>query len=103
MSGCERERHSLLMIRSFVDDSSDGNVYLLGGWVADYSEWERFSDDWAQALREEPGIDYFRHHEAKAAIPEGQFKDWPESDVNTKMTKLVDVICAHEMYGIVSG
>ena len=54
-------------------------------------------------MREEPRIDYFRHHEAKAAIPEGQFEDWPESDINRKMTKLVDVICAHEMYGIVSG
>jgi hypothetical protein len=91
------------MIRAFVDDSSDGNVSLLAGWVADYAEWERFSQRWIEVLKERPKIDYFRHHEAKTDPPTGQFENWTKEQIESKMTKLVEVICEHEMYGAVVG
>lgn len=91
------------MIRAFVDDSSDGSISLLGGWVANNSEWERFSHNWAEVLREAPKIDYFRHHEAKTDPPTGQFTNWTKELIDSKITKLVEVICDHEMYGVVVG
>lgn len=84
-----------------MDDSSDGNIFLLGGWVADASEWEKFSSRWAEILREEPQIAYFKHSEAKAS--RGQFEGWSPEQIHLKMTRLVDVICEYRMYGVIVG
>jgi hypothetical protein len=89
------------MIRAFFDESSDGATFLLGGWVADDEHWESFAKDWEKGLRTEPTIEYFSHHEAKAA--KGQFSGWLVQQIESKTQSLVDIICQHEMYGIVTG
>ncbi len=91
------------MTQAFVDDSSDGNISMLGGWVADDAEWKRFTNGWAEVLRQEPKINYFRHHEAKTDPPTGEFENWTSEKIDSKIMKLVDVICEHEMYGVVVG
>jgi hypothetical protein len=91
------------MIRGFFDDSSDGSIFLVAGWVTDYQTWERFSKNWRDALDENPKINYFRHHEAKSDPPSGQFEGWSPGQIEAKMRRLANVICKHEMYGVVSG
>jgi hypothetical protein len=91
------------MIRGFFDDSEQGEIFLIAGWVTNYETWERFTEEWRSVLDQEPAIKYFKHHEAKGEPPTGQFAGWPATQVETKITQLVDVICRHEMYGVVSG
>jgi len=92
-----------MSIRGFLDESEQGNTFILAGWVSDRATWERFSEDWYAAIREAPAIEYFKHHEAKGEPPTGQFAGWPRKHINAKMNQLVDIICAHEMYGVISG
>jgi hypothetical protein len=91
------------MIRAFIDESEQGNVFLMAGWVTDYETWQRFNEDWRRALDAEPTIRYFKHHEAKGDPPSGEFKGWSPEQIEDKIAKLVDVVCRHEMYGVVSG
>jgi hypothetical protein len=93
----------LVMIRGFFDESEQGNVFLIAGWVADFKTWECFTEDWRTALDADPRIEYFKHHEAKSDPPSGQFAGWTPEQVDTKISKLVNVICRHEMYGVTSG
>jgi hypothetical protein len=103
MSSSGRARRVLVMIRGFFDDSAQGDVFLIAGWVTDYETWERFTADWRAALDSDPAIQYFKHHEAKGDPPTGQFEGWSVEQVDAKISKLVDVICRHEMYGVCSG
>jgi hypothetical protein len=91
------------VIQAFIDDSSNGDVFLLGRWVADCSTWEKFSREWAEALKRAPSITYFRHHEAKANPPSGEFKGWSRDLIDEKMESLVEVICRNSMYGAITG
>lgn len=91
------------MIRGFIDDSEQEEVFVLAGWVTDYQTWELFTEKWRAVLDEPPAIKYFKHHEAKGEPPRGEFEGWPETDIATKMQKLTEVICGHPMYGAISG
>jgi len=103
MSNAVKASRVLCMIRGFLDESAQGDVFVLAGWVTDHNTWKSFSEDWQTALDESPAIQYFSHHEAKGEPPSGEFKDWPIEQVQAKMDRLADVICRHEMYGVVSG
>jgi len=89
------------MVRAFFDESDNGAIYLMGGWVATVSVWEDFSDAWEMVLRSEPSIEYFKHHEAKSAS--GQFLNWSTDQIQAKMLTLAGVISDFEIYGIVGG
>jgi hypothetical protein len=91
------------MIRAFFDESGQGDIFLMAGWVTDDQTWERFSKDWTAALQHDPPIRYFKHHEAKGDPPSGEFVGWSKKQIEDKITTLVDVICRHEMYGVTSG
>jgi hypothetical protein len=91
------------MIRGYFDESAQGNVFLIAGWVAGFETWARFTEDWRTALDSEPAIRYFKHHEAKSDPPSGEFAGWSIEAIEAKLTKLVDVICRHQMYGVCSG
>jgi hypothetical protein len=91
------------MIRGFFDESEQGDIFLIAGWVTDYETWERFSEEWRAVLEAEPRIEYFKHHEAKSVPPSGQFQGFTPEQVDAKISALVEVICRHEMYGVTSG
>jgi hypothetical protein len=91
------------MFRGFFDDSERGDIFLIAGWVTDYDTWDRFTKDWREALDADPVIKYFKHHEAKSDPPAGQFQGWSLEQVDSKISRLVDVICRHEMYGVTAG
>lgn len=39
------------MFRLYLDESKHDNVFALGGYLGRLSQWERFEDEWALALR----------------------------------------------------
>jgi hypothetical protein len=76
-------------------------VFLIGGWVANDNEWDRFSTEWTIVLQTPPAIRYFSHHESKAAG--GQFEGWTPQQIEAKAIALTEVICHRDVYGIISG
>jgi hypothetical protein len=91
------------MICCYFDESESGPVFLIAGWVSDYETWSQFTTDWNSVLSADPPVQYFKHHEAKTNPPSGQFEGWSAEQVDAKISRLVDVICRHEMYGAATG
>jgi hypothetical protein len=68
------------MWQAFVDDSGHRQhapVLVLGGFLAPYSQWQRFIEDWRLMLDMDPGIAYFKMNEAHRL--RGEFIGWSES------------------------
>jgi len=59
---------------AYIDDSGShkqGPAFVMGGLVAGWSEWARFSEEWREVLEEKPRLAYFKLKEALRR--EGQF------------------------------
>jgi hypothetical protein len=90
------------MMRAFFDEASDNtDDFLMGGWLASFEEWEKFSEVWATELKFPPSISYFNHNEALGR--KGEFKGWSESARDDKMLALAGVIARHNLIGLVGG
>jgi Protein of unknown function (DUF3800) len=96
-------RERLLMpVRVFADDSGSGGespYFVLGGYMADFLTWERFSDRWDATLAEAPAIDYFKMSEAESL--RGQFareNGWTDRTRDQKVNALIDVILEHDVF-----
>ncbi|MGB6961760.1 MAG: hypothetical protein WBF01_15260 [Candidatus Acidiferrum sp.] len=88
------------MLRAFFDEASDNtNDFLMAGWLADFEEWEKFSDAWGTELKFSPSINYFNHNEAQGRKDE--FEGWSESARDDKMMALAGVIARHNLTGMV--
>lgn len=86
-------------VRAFVDDSGSGgdsSYFVLGGFLADFPTWERFSDDWDAVLSAPPSIEYFKMVEANALNE--QFEGWSGRDRDAKVNALIDVINSHHVF-----
>jgi hypothetical protein len=92
-----------VMFRAYCDESKEGDIFLVAGWVASDVTWAAFAEQWQSALREEPAIPYFKHHDAKTTPPSGPFNGLTAEQVQEKLFRLVAVICNHEMYGVGTG
>jgi hypothetical protein len=89
------------MLKTYVDESSDHTAnFLMGGWLADCREWEKFSDAWDQELKFAPSIRYFKHYEASSF--EGEFGGWEKSSRDAKMEALAKVIAEYDLIGFIS-
>ncbi len=88
----KRQRRWLLMMRAYVDDSGNGQapVFLLAGFVAHGEQWEQFSAQWQDVLDGPPKLEYFKMHEA--ARLECQFKNWTESERDSRLWEFLTVI-----------
>jgi hypothetical protein len=96
-----RERH-LVAVRAFADDSGSGGdsrFFVLGGFMADLPTWEKFSDDWDEALRTTPAIDYFKMSEAESLKKQfDRSKGWTEQSRDKKIDVLIDIINAYDLF-----
>lgn len=104
MSQAARESRVLLMLtlqRAFFDEADNGEDFLMGGWIAPFQEWEKFSDAWARELTFSPGIQYFNHNEAMGLKDE--FRGWTEAKRDEKMMALAGVIARYNLTGLVGG
>jgi hypothetical protein len=89
------------MFTAYFDETEADTVFLMAGWVATVDDWAAFTGAWTAVLVQQPTIRYFSHHEAQAR--KGEFAGWEEDVVDAKRSALVDVICAHPMYGLTTG
>src|SRR5689334_6148442 len=62
----------------------------MGGLFGRAEEWERFSDRWQKALREDPSIPYFKMREA--VHRKGAFASLSEAQSRAKLVRLVEVL-----------
>lgn len=89
-----------VMIRAFFESAWGDKYFLMAGWVGHVEAWQRFSDEWSDTLKARHSIDYFSHYEAKTQT--GQFDGWTTQKIDKKIIALVDVICRHDFYGVIT-
>ncbi|UVK37693.1 hypothetical protein LHFGNBLO_004771 [Mesorhizobium sp. AR10] len=68
-----RRRRALMIVNGYADETEDGNVFVLAGFVAPAEEWARFSDAWRDALDAKPSIRILKSSEAMRSPPSGEF------------------------------
>ena len=59
----KRERRRILTLQAYIDDSQDGDTFVLAGYIADAEEWTTFSIDWQELLDMRPRLDYLKMNE----------------------------------------
>ena len=88
-----RARKPLVMLQAYVDDSAseqgDRRLFL-AGYINAADRWIRFSDLWAEVLRDRPAIGYLKMSEASGFG--GEFKGWDRSDRDEKIKQLARVV-----------
>jgi hypothetical protein len=89
------------MPTGYFDEGSDHRVFLIGGWLADAAEWEKFSEAWTSELTATPSIKYFKNNDAMGL--KGEFKGWTEQNRDEKLLSLARIIVRHDLTGLVGG
>ena len=92
-----------MTVQAYVDDSgsTDGPVFVLGGFIANVEQWCAFSVDWNAALNQPPTANYFKMREA--AWLNGQFdkrRGWTEEKRNERVIQLAGIIRKHAIVRI---
>jgi hypothetical protein len=81
------------MLQAYVDDSvsdqRDRRLFL-AGYINTADRWIRFSDAWAEELRQPPAIGYLKMSEANGFG--GEFRGWDAADRDEKLRGLARVI-----------
>jgi hypothetical protein len=53
----------MLMLQAFIDESYDGGVYALCGYITTAEKWSKFSDEWESVRLDSPKIRRFKFSE----------------------------------------
>jgi hypothetical protein len=88
-----RAQKPLVMLQAYIDDSASdhGDQRLfLAGYINTADRWIRFSDAWAEELRQTPSIGYLKMSEANGFG--GEFRGWDKTDRDEKIKGLARVI-----------
>ena len=93
-----RKNRCMVILQGFVDDSgsTDGNVFVLAGFLATAERWEQFSDDFLGICNREPKTPKFK---MRKAIRLNEYR-WTESQRDQRIGELVDLIRNKAMYRI---
>src|SRR5438093_1477389 len=94
-------KQSAFMKQAFFDESSNHEVFLIAGWMADAREWARFNDHWRAVLPEAPAIHHFKHHDAMSF--EGDFTGWTKDARDAKVMALASVLTSYDVSGMAGG
>lgn len=88
-----RAAKHLVMLQAYVDDSAsdqrDQRLFL-AGYINTADRWIRFSDAWAEELRQPPAIGYLKMSEANGFG--GEFRGWDAPGRDEKLRGLARVI-----------
>lgn len=82
-----------VMLAAFIDDSGSerqGPVIVLAGYMSKRENWDRFSDEWEQALNRHPQLEYFKIKEA--ARLEEQFGRFTRSERDKRVLEFTSII-----------
>jgi hypothetical protein len=91
------------MLAAYIDDSGSekqGPVMVLAGYVARFTRWMNFSDEWQTALDEQPKLAYFKLKEALRL--EEQFGRLRPQQRDARVFKFCSIIRKYVDFGIVS-
>jgi hypothetical protein len=52
MTRFKRNARQLFMLKAFFDEAGDNDIgdFLMGGWLARFDEWEKFTEAWDKEL-----------------------------------------------------
>lgn len=87
----------LVVLIGYFDDSVDGDLVCMAGYVSTAEKWEEFERRWKQVLAKY-GISFF--HMKEYAHRVGEFSSWPEERRISLMKELVVVIQDCVLYGV---
>lgn len=92
----KRSNRALLMLQAFIDDSGNGqgSVFVLAGFIAPASVWEKFSDEWEESLGMYPAVPYFHMTETEDLFGNER--------KNERITRFYRIIEEHAVYGLSS-
>ena len=85
-----------MALQAFVDNSGSSapqKLFVLAGALAAADDWAQFSNEWDEALKREPRLEYFKYREA--VLLEGQFDGWTEGARNAPVETLVAILKGH--------
>jgi hypothetical protein len=91
------------MFAAYLDDSGsqkEGPVFVMAGFVAGWSAWMSFSEEWQAALDKEPKLTYFKVKEAIRL--EEQFGRFTERERDERCRELFSVIERNVDFGVVA-
>lgn len=87
------------MFQVYADESGkEPPVFIMAAFMATPIQWQHFTDDWDEKLKEPPAIKYLHMREAYAA--RGEFLGWTDNDISNKLIGLITVINEHVLHGI---
>jgi hypothetical protein len=100
MAEQKRVRRRWAIVQAYIDDSGERShapVLVLAGFIAPYSQWEKFIPDWQGMLDMPCRIEYFKMNEAKCAPakPKGQFAGWSREKTDERVAIAYSVIEDH--------
>lgn len=88
-----------VLYTAYLDDSGthrDSQVVAVAGFVTDVVAWERFSEEWGDAL-DQAGIESF--HMADFENRQGPFKEWAEDERRENLNRFLTIIKKHTVDG----
>jgi hypothetical protein len=99
----------VFMFRTFIDESGNNlldPVVVAAGWVGTVEEWERFSDEWDDALIaknpkplcKNKGYIYFKHSEARTSG--GCFAGFSTDEAEEKTRSLATLITRYDFSAV---
>jgi hypothetical protein len=86
---------------AYIDDSGShkqGPAFVMGGLVAGWSEWARFSEEWREVLEEKPRLAYFKLKEALRR--EGQFGRLSPKQRDGRCDRLFSILKRTAVFGV---
>jgi len=88
-----------VLYTAYLDDSGthqDSKVVAVAGFVTDVDAWERFSEEWQDAL-DQAGIELF--HMADFENRQGPFKEWADNEREENLNRFLTIIKKHTANG----
>jgi hypothetical protein len=94
----KKQQPSREKVIAYIDESYDQAVFVAAGFAAPADQWEKFSVAWRNALAAPPPIRALKTNEAMAL--KGHFHKWSETERDSKLVALYDVIDTHVSFAI---
>lgn len=95
-----RRARYLIPVQAFVDESGDGRLFVMAGFVAPAEAWFQFNEAWDTALQnpDPAAVEYLSTREAMRLA--GQFNGWEADDRDRRTDGLADCAAKHADFRI---
>lgn len=95
-----RSQRLVMMLQALIDESQSYGalrLFVMGGYISTVEKWAALTEEWRDALRASPTIEYFSFKEAYPASgkPSGQFRHLTVRERDEKVASLRAIIERH--------